>query len=89
MVNGGQHRRYLPPEVASGLRFAFERRGLTLRDVAREVGISESYLYRLTVGERCPSRSVSWRLIDALNLDDDLACDLLDAAVIKPNSRSA
>lgn len=84
MVKSPVYRHELPPEVGDEIRRAFHRTGMTMAEAAHRIGISESYFYRLTVAERCPSRPVAWRLIDVLGLDDEVACDLLDAAVVRP-----
>ena len=74
-------RNLLPADLADGLRRARQARGLSLRQAAREAGISAPFLSRLERAERCPRTAVAARLVRALQLHDDLADELLAAAV--------
>ena len=74
-------RHLLPADLAAELRAVRHDRRLGLREVARAAGISAGYLSRLERAERCPRVPVPVRLALVLDLDDDLADALIDAAV--------
>jgi transcriptional regulator with XRE-family HTH domain len=80
VVDAGPVRRTLPPHLAAGIDEARRRRGWSTRQLAQAAGISKSMAAYLCTGERLPSRQVAWAVIDALDLDDDLAEALLDVA---------
>jgi hypothetical protein len=83
---GTSRRGTLERATAEALGVAIRRKGLSLGEAARRAGIDRSYLYRLTKGTRRPSTVVTERLIQALNLDADLAEQLrLGAAPRSPN----
>jgi DNA-binding XRE family transcriptional regulator len=72
--------RFLDPVVASALREARVRLGSQHR-VARQLGISRSFLIDLERGRRRPSVAIAQLLIDGLRLDSEVADALLAAAV--------
>ena len=82
-------RRLLPDHLAHVLADAHTSTGGSFRAVARRIGIDHAYWRRLTKGERCPSREVAERIINALDLHHHLAEALMAAAVEKPGSRWA
>ncbi|MBW2257619.1 MAG: helix-turn-helix transcriptional regulator [Deltaproteobacteria bacterium] len=51
------------------------------RVAAGAIGISAGFLSRLERGQRAPRTATAVRRVRALDLDDDVAEDLLDAAV--------
>lgn len=57
------------------------RRGLRLREAARALGISASYLAHLEASRRCPSRTIASILADGLGLTDAERAQLDAAAV--------
>ena len=57
--------------------------GLTFSQAGAACGIDGSYFRRLTVGERCPSRSVALKIIFALDLDQATAEQLLSESMDK------
>jgi transcriptional regulator with XRE-family HTH domain len=75
------YRKTLPPDLAKALNLARLENRLTIRDGAKRCGISKSHFGNLIIGKRAPSDRVAIRLIHGLQLDDDLALDLLDHAV--------
>jgi transcriptional regulator with XRE-family HTH domain len=79
--NAVWERHLLPPDLADGLRRTRQARGLSLRQVARMAGISAGFLSRLERAERCPRVSTAVRLAAVLDLDDDLADELIGASV--------
>ena len=74
-------RQHLPPNIAQGLAEAHDRTGASFRRVGRALGIDWSYWRRLTRGERAPSVQVAERIIEVLDLPDDVAGELIEAAV--------
>ena len=80
-------RRELSSSTAALLAGAHRRTGLTYDQAGEMCGIDGSYFRRLTVGERCPSRSVALRIIFALDLDPATAEQLLAESVDKGRSR--
>lgn len=62
-------RHVLPPDLAAELHCARLRRGLGLREAARQVGIRPGYLTLLEQGKRCPSVAVAHELAMALALE--------------------
>ena len=82
--SGYQDYRLLPPSLAARLRQARLDAWLTVTQAARRAGISPGYMGRLERAERCPRRGVVAALVEALDLDDALAADLLDAAADEP-----
>lgn len=76
------YRKTLPTEVADALNLARMKRGLTIRAGADRCGISKSHFGNLVIGKRAPSDRVAMRLIHGLHLDDDVALDLLEQAVM-------
>ncbi len=76
-------RRTLPAHLATALAVAKVATGLTFRGLEQLSGIDNSYIVKLTKGTRCPSREVAEELIDALGLDDDVALELMEVAVVK------
>ena len=73
-------RRHLSPHIASAIRRAKEDSGLSWHQLAVEVGISRAHLNYLGNGKRIPSRVVAKKLIEKLDLDRDVADELLLAA---------
>jgi cyanate lyase len=78
-----QPRRHLPPDLAEAVRDAKLRSGRSWRDLARASGVSHPHLVLISQGSRVPSREVARRIIAVLDLDDDLAAELLDEAVTR------
>lgn len=74
-------RRTPPPELGPMLGAARLRAGYRLREAARVLGLSPSYLVCLEASTRCPSRTVAQILADGLALDDDERAQLFAAAV--------
>lgn len=74
-------RRIPPAGLGPMLGEARLRCGFRLREFARMVGLSPSYVVGLEAGLRCPSRSVAERLADALDLTAEERVLLLSAAV--------
>ena len=74
-------RKLLPPDLAHELLLAHQATGLSYRQIAPYLGVHYSYWRRLTVGERCPSRPVAHRIIQVLDLPEDVIDGLLDEAV--------
>jgi transcriptional regulator with XRE-family HTH domain len=74
--------RHVPPaELGPMLGTARMRAGYRLREAARVLGLSPSYLVCLEASTRCPSRTVARILADGLALDDDERALLFAAAV--------
>jgi hypothetical protein len=74
-------RHTLPPTVASALLEAHRQTGASYRAVARAVGTDVAHYWRLTRGTRAPSRTLAFRLIDVLWLNNEVAQELLEASV--------
>lgn len=74
--------RRTPPETfAPTLKSARAATGLGLREAARAIGITSSYLHALEAGRRCPSRTVAERIAAALVVDEAARVVLFSAAV--------
>ena len=76
-------RRKLTRDTAALLARAHRQTGLTYEQAGEMCGIDGSYFRRLTIGERCPSRSVAQRIVFALDLDDETAHRLMSESVDK------
>jgi cyanate lyase len=72
--------RYLAPHLAAAIRTGKEATGLSWREFAKVVGRSHSHLNNLSLGKRVPSRETAELLIDALDLEGDIADGLRVAA---------
>ena len=81
MDHTARQRRVLPDDLAHELLLAHRRTGLSYRQIAPYLGIDFSYWRRLCVGERAPSRPVAHKIIQILDLPEDVVDDLLAAAV--------
>ena len=79
-------RRTLPPDLAEALAIAHADTGLSYRQVGDQLDLDWSYWRRLTRGERCPSRQVAGRIVDLLDLGDDVAAELLAESVVREPS---
>lgn len=75
------------PALGPMLSAARMRAGLGLRQAARLIGISHTYLYRLEQGARCPSTVVAEELIRALNLAGEEA-ELLAGTAVADHGRA-
>lgn len=84
---GHNPRRTLPADLAAALDDAHRRSGGTYRSVAAVIGIDWGYWRRLTRGERLPSQQVVWRIAEVLDLDDDLAAELLAVSAVRQGGR--
>jgi transcriptional regulator with XRE-family HTH domain len=74
--------RHLPPAGFGGvLRAARLARGWSYRVAADRIGISFGFLAELERGNRCPSESVAWLLVDRLGLSGGAAAAVCAAAV--------
>lgn len=80
-------RRVPPPELGPMLRAARIRAGLGLREAARAIGITHSYLIALEQGSRSPSTDTARQLTKVLQLsnEDSLA---VSAASVRDRGRS-
>ena len=76
-------RRLLDPGVAQRLRQCRVQAGISLRGLARKVGLSHSFLLALERGLRAPTKATATTLIEALSMPPDLAGQLRLAAVVK------
>ncbi len=74
-------RRTPPAELGPMLGAARLRAGFRLREFARRVDLSHSYVIGLETGQRCPSFTVAGRLAEALALTGDERDVLFAAAV--------
>jgi transcriptional regulator with XRE-family HTH domain len=72
--------RHLDARLADAIRAGKDLTGLSWRALAAETGISRAHLNLISLGKRVPSRQTADALIDALNLDDDIANQLRAAA---------
>ena len=79
------------PGLGCQLRAARLRAGIGLREAARNIGITPSYLVLIERGDRCPSRPVAVAIITVycLDVDGDAAAQLLVAADRVPAARRA
>jgi cyanate lyase len=68
--------RHLDARLADAIRAGKDLTGLSWRALAAETGISRAHLNNLSLGRRVPSRQTAQVLIDALNLDRDIADEL-------------
>ena len=73
--------RHLDARLADAIREGKEATGLSWRGLAAETGVSRSHLNHLSLGLRVPSRRVAGILINALDLDDEIARELRAVAV--------
>ena len=76
--SGYTNYRRLPADLAAELRHARHRQALSLAQAAQAAGITKPYLSRLERGLRAPRRAVAGRLIQVLDLSDEVAEWLLD-----------
>lgn len=67
----------LSPDLAQHLAEAREARGITVAELARGFGVSERYIEMLEAGERRPSLTVSYYLVDQLELDREVGARLI------------
>ncbi|MDH6125928.1 helix-turn-helix transcriptional regulator [Kitasatospora sp. GP82] len=74
-------RRTPPAGLGPMLGEARLRAGYGLREFARLVGLSHSYVIQLETGKRCPSVTVARRIAAVLALTEDEMVPLRDAAV--------
>ncbi|MDH6122030.1 transcriptional regulator with XRE-family HTH domain [Kitasatospora sp. GAS204A] len=74
-------RRTPPPELGPMLGSARLRAGYRVREFARLVELSHSYLLHLEAGTRCPSVTVARRIAEALELTEGEWALLFAAAV--------
>ena len=72
--------RHLDDDLAHAIRAGKDATGLSWRGLAAETGVSRAHLHNLSLGTRIPSRRTAQVLIDALDLDDDIADELRAAA---------
>jgi ribosome-binding protein aMBF1 (putative translation factor) len=72
--------RYLAPHLAEAIRTGKEATGLSWRQFAEVVGRSSSHLNNISLGKRVPSVETAELLIDALDLNGDIADELRAAA---------
>lgn len=82
-------RRVPPPGLGPMLNRARMRAGLRGPEAAREIGISRHYMFRLETGARCPSLAVAERMAVVLKLTPGERAELLAAAVVKPDRKTA
>ena len=68
--------RHLDARLADAIRAGKDATGLSWRGLAAETGVSRAHLNHLSLGKRVPSRLTAQILIDALNLDDEIADEL-------------
>lgn len=80
-MRGTRERRDLPEHLGLMLRTARERKGLGVREAARLIGVSHSYVIGLEHSERCPSSTMAGRLADTLGLTEEERGSLMSAAV--------
>lgn len=57
-----------PPHIADQLVALHARTKLSYRYVASAIGIDPAHWWRICHGERCPSRSVAFKIIDTFGL---------------------
>ncbi|TKA13189.1 helix-turn-helix domain-containing protein [Actinacidiphila oryziradicis] len=74
-------RRTPPAGLGPMLGAARMRRGWRMREAARLLELSPSYLFDLEAGRRCPSVTVARQLADGLGLDETERAQLLAATV--------
>jgi transcriptional regulator with XRE-family HTH domain len=67
------NRLQIGPALGAELRAARKRRGLGLREAARRLELSHSYVASLERGERAPSAWNARRLVGVLGLEDPAA----------------
>jgi transcriptional regulator with XRE-family HTH domain len=83
VVDGGPARRTLPVWLAARIDQARRQAGLSIRGLARAAGISTGMAHYLTTGARLPSRQVAERIIDVLDLDEEVEEALLEVAAVR------
>lgn len=76
-----RERRIPPAGFGPTLRAARERAGLGLREAARQVRVSHSYMAALEAGSRCPSVTMTRRLVEVLALGEAERAAVLAGAV--------
>lgn len=76
-----RERRIPPPGLGELVRTARMRHGWRLREAARIMQISASYLCRIETGERCPSTVVAHRLAEMLPMTESERTELFAAAL--------
>ncbi|MGI9609393.1 MAG: helix-turn-helix domain-containing protein [Acidimicrobiia bacterium] len=81
VVDSGDQRRTLNPELAAQLRQARIDSGMTVRRLAWHAGMSKSHLWAVTEGQRVPCRDFAHGIIAVLDLDPETAEWLLDESV--------
>lgn len=83
---GERRERSVPlPELGETLAAGRARSGLTLAALAELVGVRASWLSRLEKGGMCPSRTVAYRLIIALQLTGQDAGVVAASAAVPVN----
>lgn len=75
-----QPQRYLAPHLAQAIREGQQATGLSWREFAKVVGRSRSHLNLISLGKRVPSRETAELLIETLDLDVEIADELLAVA---------
>lgn len=79
--NSYPSRRTLPPWLADVLLAAHLQSGRSYRAAAKTIGIDVGHWWRITRGDRCPSREVAERIVAAVDLPVIVVDDLMDVAV--------
>lgn len=74
-------RRTITPELAAVLAAGRRRRGWSLREAARSIGVAAGTIVHLEKARRAPSAVVAANIVDAYELDPGEAAMLLDQAV--------
>lgn len=59
-----------PTELGSSVRVARKGMGITAKNLAKEIGISRAYIYRIELGIANPSVKIAEQLRETLKLDD-------------------
>jgi transcriptional regulator with XRE-family HTH domain len=70
---------------ATGLRAMREKRGLTQRELAHQLGISQNYIPALESGARRPGPKLRQALIKFFNVNFE---DLFEVVMVNPESSS-
>jgi transcriptional regulator with XRE-family HTH domain len=70
---------------ATGLREMREKRGLTQRELAHQLGISQNYIPALESGARRPGPKLRQALIKFFNVNFE---DLFEVVMVNPESSS-
>jgi transcriptional regulator with XRE-family HTH domain len=68
---------------ATGLRAMREKKGLTQRELAHNLGISQNYIPALESGARRPGPKLRQALIKFFNVDPE---DLFEVVMVNPES---